>query len=192
MCGGVICYHTEYTVYCFKFITQPENNDTCTFTINSLQPNSNYTFRVKTQNTEGWCKPSDLSKGNTPSLLLPAKPNPPNIKVCSPIKIKLIAEAPEDTSSNNLFITGWRVHGYSECNEEIDQYYPHEFDCYDVEVCSTLYVVNLNSNQQYTLWLFAENENHWSEPSEEFKMHIAAPSPPENVCVSSKRTHSNI
>ena len=38
----------------------------------------------------------------------------------------------------------------------------------------------------------AKNENDWSEPSEEFKIHIAAPSPPENVRVSSKRTHSLI
>ena len=143
-------------------------------------------FRVKTQNAEGWSKLSDLY---TPSLPLPAKPNPPNIKICSPTKVKLIVEAPEDTSSNNLPITGWRVSGYSESNEEIDKYYPYEVDCYNVEACSTLYVVNLNSNQQYTLRLFAKNENCWSEPSEEFKIHIAAPSPPENVRVSSKLTH---
>ena len=175
---------TQFTTC--KFATQPEN-DTCTFTINSLQPNSNYNFRVKTQNAEGWSKPSDLSEGNTLSLPLPAKPNPPSIKIGSPTKVKLMAEVPENTSSNNLPIIGWRVHGYSESNEEIDKYYPHELDC--MEACSTLNVVNLNSNQQYTLQLFAENENGWSEPSEEFKIHIAAPSPPENVRVSSKRTH---
>ena len=137
-----ITLSTQFTTC--KFITQPENNDTCTFTINSLELNRNYVFRVKTQNAEGWSKPSDLY---TPPLPLPAKPNPPTIKICSPTKVKLIAKAPEDTSSNNLPITEWRVRGYSESNKEIDQYYPHEVNCYDVEACSTLYVVNLNSNQ---------------------------------------------
>ena len=195
----VTCVEVSYAITCTpdtqlqfttcKFEIQPGDD---TFTVSGLQPDSRYTFRVKTQNAEGWSKPSALIEGDTLSLpLLPAKPSPPVIKVCAPTKVKLMAKVPEDTCSIKSPIIAWKVCGYSESYEEIYQHYAQdELDF--MQDFNNLYVVNLNPNQQYTLQLLAKNENSWSEPSEEFKVHIAAPSPPENVRVSRKRTHSVI
>ena len=69
-------------------------------------------------------------------------------------------------------------------------YPPNEIDI--MEECNSLKLdmIDVHLNQEYKLKLFAKNESGWSEPSEAFKIHIAVPSPPENVQVSSNRTHS--
>ena len=99
--------------------------------------------------------------------------------------------APENTCSNNPIIA-WKIFGHSESNDEIEKHFAPQdgHDC--MEDRSTLNIVDLNPNQQYTFQLLAKNENGWSEPSEQFNIHIAASPPPENVRVSSKRTHSQI
>ena len=173
------------------FTIQP-GNVTYTFNVSGLQPDSRYKFIVRSKNEEGWSKPSNLRDGNTLSLpALPAKPNPPVIKMCNPTAVKLVVVAPENTCSINSPIVAWKVSGYSQSNEEVDKYYPQdEIDF--LKGSSSLDITDLHPNQQYTLQLLAKNENGWSEPSETFKIHIAVPSPPENVRVSSNRTHSVI
>ena len=75
--------------------------------------------------------------------------------------------------------------------EKIDKYFTlNEADF--MEECGTHTVEGLNPDQQYTLQLLAKNENGWSEPSEEFKIHIATPNPLKNVHVSSNQSHSLI
>ena len=201
--AGVICC-TESPVTCVRLsyassastmfttcdLTTQQGNDTCTFTVSGLQPDTKYRFTVRTKNAEGWSRPSDLTEGNTLLLPpLPAKPNLPVIKVCAPTKVILAVVAPENTCSISSPIVAWRVIGYSESNEEIYKYYVQDEN--DImKGGSSLDVVDLDPNTQYTLQLLAKNENGWSEPSEEFNIHIAAPPPPENVRVSSKRTHS--
>ena len=171
-----------------EFPIQP-GNATGTFTVSALQPNSKYKFTVKAKNAEGWSRPSDPRGGSTLSLPpLPAKPSPPVIKVCTPT-VKLEVIAPENTSSISSPIVAWRALGYSESNEEVDKYYTQdEMDF--MGKCSSLDMADVHPNQEYTLKLFAKNENGWSVPSEAFKIHIAMPPPPENVRVSSYRTHS--
>ena len=174
-----------------EFTIQP-GNVTYTFNVSGLQPDSRYKFTAKSKNAEGWSKPSNLKEDNTLSLpALPAKPNPPAIKICNPTTVKLVAVAPENTCSIKSPIVAWKVSGYSQSNEKVDKYYPQdEIDF--TEESSTLDMADLRPNQQYTLQLLARNENGWSEPSEAFKIHIAVPSPPENVRVSSNRAHSLI
>ena len=181
---------TASTNFTIRGFTIQPGNDTCTFNASGLQPDSKYKFTVRTKNTEGWSKPSDLREGNTLSLPpLPAKPNPPVIKVCTSTEVKLVAITPENTCSITSPIVTWKVTGYSDSNEEIDKHYAQdEIDF--TEECSSLDMADVRPNHQYTLQLLAKNENGWSEPSEAFKIHIVVPSPPKNVRVSSKRTHS--
>ena len=49
-----------------KFKIEPvTGNSTHVFTVKQLCPDSRYNFRVKTQNAEGWSKPSNLREGDT-------------------------------------------------------------------------------------------------------------------------------
>ena len=175
----------------FKIDHEP-GNDFYIFTIRELLPDTRYNFRAKTKNSEGWSKPSDLREGDTLSLPpKPTKPDHPIIKAYTKTEVNLTVQVPEDTCSIKSPIIAWKVFGYSEDKEEF--IYLKELDQNDfIQKSINLTVADLDPNQQYTLQLQAKNENGWSEPSDKFEIHIAIPSTPKNVRVSSKRTHSLI
>ena len=182
---------TSKKLTCSDFKIEP-GNYTHTFTVRELHPDTKYNFRAKAKNTEGWSKPSDLREGLTLSLPpIPARPNPPIIKACSSTEVKLIVQVPENTHDVKSPIIRWRVIGYGTEKEEIDASYPISVTSF-ADKYLKLCVSNLNPNQQYTLKVFAKNELGWSQPSERFTIHIASPSVPINVRVSSKRSHSLI
>ena len=166
------------------------------FTIKKLCPDCRYNFRVKTENEEGWSKPSYLREGDT--LPLPPKPNKPNcptIQSYTPTNVSLTVKVPKNTCSKKSPIVAWKLFGYSADSEEIIRHYDR---CYllnedDFTKDSKSFVVaDLIPSQKYTLQVMAQNENGWSEPSDKFEIHIAMPSTPRNVRISSNRTHSQI
>ena len=167
-------------------------NDLYVFIIKELHPDTRYNFRAKTKNAEGWSKPSDLREGDTSSLPpKPTKPDRPILEACTSTTVNLTVQVPANTCSIKSPIIAWKVLGYS-ANKEVYIYFK-EIDQNDfTENSINITVPDLNPNQQYTLQLQAKNENGWSEPSEKFEIHIATPSTPQNVRVSSKRTHSLI
>ena len=160
------------------------------FTIKSLQPDSTYSFHVKSKNAEGWSMLSNLKRGDTLKLpLKPAKPDPPVIKVHSTTKVDFKVK---NVCSKISPIVAWKVIGCNaRRNENVEKYYELNAIQFDDEI-RTLLVTNLDPNQKYTLQLLAKNENGWSEPSNEFTIHIITPPTPKNVRVSSKRSHSLI
>ena len=126
-CVEVSYASTANTVFTNCEFTVQLGNATCTFTVSELQPDSKYKFTVRTKNAEGWSKPSDLREGNTLSLPpLPAKPNPPVIKVCTSTAVKLVAITPKNTCSITSPIIAWKVTGYSDSSEEVDKYYAQD------------------------------------------------------------------
>jgi len=174
-----------------EFEIEP-GKDTYTFAIRELQPDSKYNFRVKTKNAEGWSEPSRLQEDKTLTLpSKPSKPIPPIIESCTPTKITLRVEVPENTCSKISPIIGWKVFGYTADNKEINRNFILDETCFS-EKFIPLDMTDLNPDQQYTLQVSAKNENGWSEPSETFIIHIAKPSTPQKVRVSSKRSHSLI
>ena len=202
---GVIC-NTESPVTCVKisyvFESSPElsscefeiepGNDSYVFTITGLHPESKYNFRVKTKNAEGWSEESSFTEGYTlPLPPKPIKPDPPIIESCTPTEVTFTVQVPENTCSTKSPIIAWKVFDNSENKGEIIKYFLLDKDDF-MKKSLNLTVTDLDPIQQYTLHLQARNENGWSEPSEQFKIHIAMPSIPKNVRVSSKRTHSLI
>ena len=162
------------------------------FTIKELCPNSRYNFTAKTKNAEGWSKSSHFQGGNTlPLPPKPTKPEHPIIKACTSTKVILIVKVPKNTCSKISPIIAWKLCGYSADKEEIVKYYTLDENDF-IEQFITLTVADLNPNQKYTLQVLAQNENGWSEPSDKFEIHIATPSTPKNVRVSTNRTHSLI
>ena len=140
------------------------------FTVTDLDPDTKYNIRVKSRNAEGWSKPSDFREGSTLCLPpIPAKPNPPLIRVCSSTKVNLIAQVPENTCSIKSPIIAWRVSGLSGDKEKVNRHFTINETS---ETPATLGISDLNPGQQYTLQLHAKNETGWSEPSEEFKIYI--------------------
>jgi len=174
-----------------EFEIEP-GKDTYTFTIKELQPESKYIFRVQTRNAEGWSEPSKPRKDKTlPLPSKPCKPTPPIIKLCTPTEVNLEVKVPENTCSKKSPIIEWKVSGHTTDNKEIYRnFIPDE--TYFSEEFIQLDMVGLNPNQKYMFQVLAKNEKGWSEPSEAFIIHIAKPSTPKNVRVSSKRSHSLI
>ena len=162
-------------------------------TVTKLHPDTEYIFGAKARNAEGWSGTTDSIEGFTLSLPPnPAKPSTPIVKICSPTKVNLTVEVPENTCGIKSPITAWRVTGCSGDKEKVAELYPINTTSF-MEKSINLPVSNLNPNQQYTLEILAKNERGWSEPSEKFKIHInSTPSVPENIRVSSKRSHSLI
>ena len=167
-------------------------NDFYDFTIKELHPDCRYNFRAKTKNGEGWSKPSNLREGDTLSLPpKPFKPDCPIIEACTSTMVSFTVQVPANTCSIKSPIIAWKVFGYRADRKafihfkEVDQ---NDFTSKSINIT----VSDLNPNLQYTLQLQAKNENGWSEPSDKFEIHIATPSTPQNVRVSSKRTHSLI
>ena len=188
-CVEVSCVsatNTEWSNYECK--TKPK--DTYDFTTSGLQPDSKYSFRVRTMNAEGWSEYSEVIAGNTLTLPpKPTKPDPPVIKAHTLTKVALVVKVPENTCSIKSPIIEWKVSGYGTNQERINKYWtPLSMEKSDI----ILNLPDLNPNQNYTLQLFAKNENGWSTPSEEFTIWISMPSTPKYVRVSSKRTHSLI
>ena len=200
---GIICT-TESPVTCLEvsyvsatntkwsnceFKTKPAEKNTNDFSVSGLQPDSKYSFRVRTMNAEGWSEHSEVITGNTLTLTpKPTKPDPPVIEAHTPTKVALVVKVPENTCNIKLPIIGWKVSGYGADKERINKYWTP----LSMEKSDILSLADLNPNQKYTLQLFAKNENGWSTPSEEFTIWISMPSTPKNVRVSSKRTHSLI
>ena len=140
------------------------------FTIKKLCPDYRYNFRVKTENEEGWSKPSYLREGDT--LPLPPKPNKPNcptIQSYTPTNVSLTVKVPKNTCSKKSPIIAWKLFGYSADSEEIIRHYDR---CYllnedDFTKDSKSFVVaDLIPSQKYTLQVIAQNENGWSEPND--------------------------
>ena len=196
----ITCVEISHVAATDKKLTSSEfevepGNYTQTFTVRELHADTKYNFRAKAKNAEGWSNPSDLREGLTLSLPpIPARPNPPIIKAFSSTEVKLIVQVPENTCDIKSPIIQWRVIGYGRDQEEIDASYPVSVTSFADKYLKleTLGVSNLNPNQQYTLQVLAKNEFEWSQPSERFTIHIASPSAPINVRVSSKRSHSLI
>ena len=202
---GVIC-NTESPITCVKisyisgsnqefssceFEIEPGNNP-YVFTITGLHPKSKYKFTAETKNAEGWSKLSNIKEGDTSSLPpKPTKPNPPIIETCTSTKVIFTVQVPENTCGIKSPIIAWKVFGYSGDKKEVNKYYLLDKDDF-MKKSLNLTVPDLNPIQQYTLYIQVKNENGWSEPSKQFKIHIATPSTPKNVRVSSKRTHSLI
>ena len=162
------------------------------FTIKELCPNGRYNFTAKTKNAEGWSKSSHFQEGNTlPLPPKPTKPERPIIKASTSTKVNLTVKVPKNTCSKKSPIIAWKVCGYSADNEEIILHYALDENDF-TEQSITLTAADLNPNQKYALQVLAQNENGWSEPSDRFEIHIATPSTPENVRVSTNRTHSQI
>ena len=111
-----------------KFKIEPvTGNSTHVFTIKQLCPDSRYNFRVKTQNAEGWSKPSNLREGDTlPLPPKPTKPNLPLIKICTSTKVTLLVQMPENTCSKKSPIIAWKLHGYGIDREEVSRYFPQD------------------------------------------------------------------
>ena len=180
-----------------KFTTEPSvGNSIRIFTIKKLSPNCRYNFSVKTENAEGWSKPSNLREGDTlPLPPKPTKPNCPTIQVETPNNVSLTVQVPENTCSKKFPIIAWKLFGYSADSEEIVRHYDR---CYllnedDFTKESTSFVpTDLIPSRKYTLQVMAQNENGWSDPSDKFEIHMAMPSAPQDVRVSSNRTHSQI
>ena len=171
-----------------EYKIKPGNNPYI-FTITELHPNSKYNFTAKTKNAEGWSEHSNFREGYTLSLPpRPIKPNLPVIEHRTSTKVILVVQVPDSINSP---IIAWKVFGYSKDKKEIIKYYPLDKDDF-MKRSLNLAVADLNHIQQYMLQLQAKNENGWSEPSEQFRVHIATPFSPKNVRVSSKRTHSLI
>jgi len=100
-------------------------------------------------------------------------------------------KVPKNTCSKKSPITKWKVSGYITDNKEIcTNFIPEETQFSEKFI--QLDMVDLNPDQQYTLQVLAKNENGWNEPSEKFTIHIPKPSTPQNVRVSSKRSHTLI
>ena len=93
--------------------TEPVGKNINTFTIKELYPDSKYNFRVKSRNTEGWSKHSDLKEGSTlPLPPIPARPDRPIIKTCMKSKVEIGVKMPENTCSKSPIIE-WNVKGYA-------------------------------------------------------------------------------
>ena len=193
----VTCVEISYTtahskkLFSSEFKIEPGNH-TYNFTVKDLHPDTKHNFRAKTRNTEGWSEFTDFREGSTLSLPpIPTKPNPPLIKACSSTEVKLIAQVPENTCGINSPIIAWRVTSCSGDKENVDRQYSVNEKSFAAKSVN-LAVSNLDPKQQYTLQILAKNERGWSEPSRKFTIHIATPSPPKDVRVSSKRSHSLI
>ena len=185
---------TKWTNHVFEIV--PGEKTTDTFTLSGLQPDTKYSFKVKTMNAEGWSEPSSLIAGNTLTLPpKPAKPDPPVIEACSPTEVTLIAKVPENTCGIKSPIIEWKVSGYGKDEEKTDCNLCEDFKIGESKFMEKTVNFNLSDMdpvRKYTLHLFAKNENEWSEPSEDFTVWIALPSSPKDVRVSSKRSHSAI
>lgn len=101
-----------------------------TFTIKELCPDSKYNFRVKSRNTEGWSKHSDLKEGSTfPLPPIPARPDRPIVKICTKSAVDIGVKMPENTCSIKSPIIAWNVKGQSTGlykaldPQEINEYY---------------------------------------------------------------------
>ena len=161
-------------------------------TMRKLRPGSRYNFTVKSKNAEGWSELSDFKVAHTNSLPpKPTKPDRPVIEACTPTKVNLTVQVPQNTCSIKSPINAWKLSGYTADREEFTKYYPIDENDF-IKQSIVLSVDDINPEKQYTLRLLARNENGWSEPSDTFKIEIAVPSPPKNVRVSSKRSHSLI
>ena len=186
---------TKWSNYEFKI---KPGDDTYYFMVRDLLPDKIYNFRARTKNAEGWSEASELIEGTT--LTLPPKPSkldPPTIKPHPPNNVEFVAIVPENTCGKTSPIIEWKVTGYGADKEKVDKLYPVDEkilmneNCFE-EKSFDIGTADLNPNQQYTLQLFARNENGWSAPSEKFTICIAKPSTPIKVRVSTKRTHSLI
>ena len=198
--SAVTCVETSYVsatsskLSSIKFTIEPAiESSTYVFSIKKLCPDCRYNFAVKTENAEGWSKPSNFREGNTiPLPPIPTKPWPPIIKASTPTKVTLQVWVPENTCSKKSPIIAWKLYGHvTDTREEIIKYYPQDENNF-TKKSITLDAANLNPSKKYTLQVMAQNENGWSEPSDKFEIHNAKPSTPKNVRVSSNRTHSQI
>ena len=167
-----------------------------TLSVNNLQPETHYTFRVRTRNTEGWSEHSKSKEGTT--LALPPKPVKPKLPVLVVTKkdINLVVKMPEEASCTESPCTkspivSWKVHGFSTDGEKIEKYTDLNIDTFMAPFCC-LSVTELKPTKQYILQVLGKNEAGWGDPSEKFKIHIAKPSLPTKFRVSSKRSDSLI
>ena len=194
-----VSYITETSAVWSNYITEIQpGNGTVRLTVHELQPNTNYKFKVKTKNAEGWSeayKPIEDTTLTSPPK--PRKPNPPTFKPHSPNKVLFVAKTLTNIDGTTSPIVEWKVTGYSADKEKVDISYPVDKSLFTnvkwfKEESFDIGIADLNPNQQYTLQLFAKNENGWSDPSEKFTICIGKPSTPIKVRASTKRTHSLI
>ena len=83
-----------------------------TFTVKELDQHSRYNFRIRSRNTEGWSKYSDIAQDYT--LALPPKPARPDclvIKICLKSKVEMGVKMPENACSIKSPIVEWNVKG---------------------------------------------------------------------------------
>ena len=174
---------------------QVDNNTTHTFTIAELHPESEYKFRVRSRNAEGWSKHSHEQQHSTlPLPLLPGRPNPPIIKVSGKNMVNIGIKMPENMCSINSPIIAWNIKGYATglYNTdliEINEHYESDSNQRDFRIIS---MEIPDPRKMYTLNLLAKNESGWSEPSKEFIIDITKPLIPKNFRTSSKQSLAQI